>query len=129
MEKESFYITNHTKGKLKSLPFSKIKGHCVGQNFEVSLVFIGEKKARFLNYRYRKKKYVPNVLSFPLGNNSGEIFICPKQAARDAKKFGMNSEKFLPFLFIHALFHLKGLSHGSTMEKKEASVRKKFRIA
>ena len=46
----------------------------------------------------------------------------------EAKKFERTYENFLAFLFIHALVHLKGMDHGSTMESMEARYRKKFGI-
>ena len=125
---ETLSIVNLTKVRLKRLPFFKLKNYSVGETFEVSLVFIGEHLAKRLNKTYRGKDYTPNVLTFPLGKRSGEIFICPKRAEQDAKKFAMKKEQFLSFLFIHALIHLKGLPHGSTMKKKEAQIRKKFGI-
>ena len=35
---------------------------------------------------------------------------------------------FIAFLFIHGLFHLKGLTHGSRMERAEKTVRAHFHI-
>jgi Predicted metal-dependent hydrolase len=58
------------------------------------------------------------VLSFPLSESSGEIFICPSEA----KKTGFSIAE----LFIHALCHLKGMDHGVTMERTEAEICKEF---
>ena len=121
-------IKNLTKGKLPRLPFLDLKNECLGNHFEVSLVFVGEKRAHTLNKRYRGKKYIPAILTFPLNKESGEIFICSRQAKRDAKKFEMTHEQFLGYLLIHGLIHLKGEAHGSTMNRKEEQMRKKFGI-
>ena len=129
MTAKGFHITNQTKGKPPRLPFLEIKEYCLGKDFSVSLVFVGEKKARTLNHRYRGKDYVPDVLSFPLGNKEGEIFICLQATAREAKKFNTVPNKFIQYLFIHGLFHLKGLDHGSTMEKKEKRAKDRFNLA
>lgn len=44
---------------------------------ELSLVFVGKKKARGLNQRYRKMDYVPEVLAFPMDNEIlGDIVVC-----------------------------------------------------
>ena len=123
-----FHITNKTKSKIPPLPFNSIKEAVLGEKYELSLVFIGAKKSRELNKTYRAKDKVANVLSFPLTKNTGEIFISPAEAHKHAKEFGQNTTQFLGYLFIHGLLHLKGMEHGSTMEKAEKKVCKKFSI-
>jgi probable rRNA maturation factor len=112
-------ITNTTKGRLPSLPFTKIKDKVLGKEYELSLVFCADKLSKRLNKTYRKKDYPTNVLSFSISKNSGEIFI----NLRRLKGFSVG------YLFIHGLFHLKGLDHGYTMERAEEKVRKAFRIS
>lgn len=101
------------------LPYETIKNDVIGRNYKLSLVFIGEKRARTLNTETRDKTYVPNVLSFPLAPDVGEIYITPHVAKREAKKCKMTTRGYVGFLFIHALLHLKGFRHGATMEKAE----------
>lgn len=114
--------------KNKDLPFLKIANTVLAKNYDLSLVFIGDKYSRTLNRKYRKKDKVANILSFPISPDNGEIFINTNQAIKDAKKFNMQKNKFLIYLFIHGLLHLKGLSHGSKMERKEKEILKKFKI-
>jgi rRNA maturation RNase YbeY len=111
-------ITNTTKARLPSLAFAEIKNKVLGKNYELSLVFCADKLSRKLNSTYRQKDYPTNVLSFSISKNSGEIFI----NLRRLKGFSVGN------LFIHGLFHLKGLDHGYTMEKAEEKVRKAFRV-
>ena len=127
-ESETFTLKNMTKGELPSLPFVRMKESILGKKYETSLLFVGPKKAKELNLRYRGKSYTPNVLSFPTSNTTGEIVICPVVAKKEAKKFQRTYENFVGFLFIHALLHLKGFDHGSRMEKAEANLRKEFGI-
>ncbi|MFQ5662043.1 MAG: rRNA maturation RNase YbeY [Candidatus Paceibacteria bacterium] len=116
--KNNFSITKTIKGKLPSLPFENMKNEVLGKNYELSLVFIGTKKSQALNKKYRKKNKPADVLSFPLSKSTGEIFICPKTTKQES----------IGSLFIHGLMHLKGLRHGSTMERAEKKVRLKFSI-
>ncbi len=125
---ESFQILNMTKGALPSVPFAVIKDAILGKKYELSLVFCGNKKSKELNKIYRNKDYTPNVLSFPLDKNSGEIFINPHVAKKEAVKFDKNYKDFVGFLFIHGCLHLKGMEHGSRMEKAEEKFQKKFGI-
>lgn len=125
---ETFGITNKTKSTPPSVPFLAIKNEALGKKYNLSLVFIGERKSRTLNRTYRGKDKSTNVLSFTLDKNEGEIFITLKKSAKDAKKFDRDFTNFIAFLFIHALMHLKGFDHGSTMEKAEEKLRKQFSI-
>jgi len=101
-------IANLTKRKVPDLPFAKYLEKVLGQKYELSLVFCGPALTHKLNIERRHKDKVSNVLSFPLSKNSGEIFI--KLPATDFP---------VAQLFIHALLHLKGLTHGSKMETEE----------
>jgi len=121
-------IKNTTKGKLPSLPFTAIKNFALGENYELSLVFIGDKLSQKLNNQYRDKNKPADILSFPLTKTSGEIFINLRKARKDAKNYDRNPENFIAFLFIHGLIHLKGFEHSSKMELQEKKIREKFKI-
>ncbi len=79
-----------------------------------------------LNVERRGKSYTPNVLTFPLSDTSGEIFINLREAKRQAKKYGVPYREWTLKLFIHGLLHLEGMSHGDTMENKEQKLVKKY---
>lgn len=128
MNSESLTITNKTKGKLPRLPFLDMKNAALGKHYELSLVFIGERRSKKLNIAYRNKHKSGNVLSFPLDKKTGEIFICPARARREMKNFDRTYDNFIAFLFIHGLLHLKGMDHGSTMEKAEEKIRTQFGV-
>jgi len=128
MDSESLTIVNKTKGRLPSLPFVQMKDAVMGKNYELSLVFIGERRSKKLNIQYRDKHKSANVLSFPLDKKTGEIFITPARAKREAKSFDRTYSNFIAFLFIHGLYHLKGMDHSSTMEKAEEKIRAQFGV-
>lgn len=100
-------------------PYEQMKDDILGKGYELSLMFVGSVRAKQLNETYRKKSYVPNVLSFPLEKNIGEIYITPVVATKEAKSFDMTPRGYIGYLFIHGLLHLKGLDHGDTMDKAE----------
>lgn len=106
-----------------------MKAKILGESYDLSLVFVGETRARSLNMRYRHKNYVPNVLSFPLTKTAGEMFICPAVAKREAKKFHLSERGYVAFLFIHGALHLKGHDHSDTMEKLERKFLRTFQIS
>ena len=72
-----FDVTN--KSKLKppesGLFLKKIKEKILGAEYELSLVFSSNTLSQDLNNKYRDKNHPTNVLSFPLGENTGEIFM------------------------------------------------------
>ncbi|MGH7175585.1 MAG: rRNA maturation RNase YbeY, partial [Minisyncoccia bacterium] len=90
--------------------------------WELSLAFVSPTVARRLNSKLRGKRYTPNVLSYRVGPKHGEVIICKEVARREALHYGHSEPEHLLFLFIHALLHLKGMAHGSTMEKREQSL-------
>ena len=123
-----FDITNKTKSKPPRLPFCKMKKNVLGKKYELSLVFIGNKRSQKLNKQHRGIDKPTNILTFPLDKNEGEIFLDLTRAKTDAPLFDRNTKSFVGLLFIHGLLHLKGFSHGSTMEKEENKLCKKFSI-
>jgi probable rRNA maturation factor len=124
----TFSISSTVKKYPKKHPYEEMKRAVLGARYELSLVFIGNTRAATLNATYRKKTYSPNVLSFPLSDSAGEIFIAPKVAASEANKFNLSQDGYVAFLFIHGLLHLKGLDHGDEMDMLEKKYLKKFSI-
>ena len=128
IDSETFTITNTTMSTLPSVPFGAIKEASLGKKYSLSLVFIGHKKSRTLNKSYRGKDKSTNILSFSYEKNEGEIFINLNKARKEAVHFGRKFQNYISFLFIHGLMHLKGMRHGSTMERAEIKLRKRFHI-
>ena len=121
-------ITNTTKGKLPRLPFAKMTEAVLGKDYECSLVIVSPRKSRALNKTYREKDNSTNILSFPLDEEEGEIFLDLETSKKDAPSFDRIYVNFIGFLFIHALFHLKGYDHSPEMERQEKKICKMFNI-
>jgi probable rRNA maturation factor len=111
-------IRNLTRRKAPVFAFAGTSKRIL-PGWDISLVFTTPAHAKALNKQLRRKSYVPNVLSFPTGHKSGEIIICLDVAREQAPEYGMPYPEFVAYLFIHGLLHLKGMPHGSTMEKAE----------
>jgi len=121
-------ITSTVKKYPKNIPYDDIKRQILGDSYDLSLAFIGAKRAATINQQYRNKSYSPNVLSFPLDKQAGEIIICPSVADKEHSDFNLTPRGYIAFLFIHGLLHLKGYDHGDTMEKLERKHLKSFNI-
>jgi probable rRNA maturation factor len=109
-------------------PYEAILNEILGKSYTLTLAFIGETRAKALNKTHRNKAYTPNVLSFPLDTKTGEIYITPEVAKREAKKYAMTVSGYIGYLFIHGLLHLKGYDHGDTMEEAEQKYVRKFKL-
>lgn len=111
-------IRNFTRGPVPRLPFLEAVQKVV-PGWDISLVIAGKQRAQKLNKTLRNKEYVPNVLSYEVGERSGEIIVSPEIARREAPRYEHTEREHLLFLFIHGLLHLKGLHHGDIMDAQE----------
>ncbi|MEK7604464.1 MAG: rRNA maturation RNase YbeY [Patescibacteria group bacterium] len=120
-------IKNETRSALGGprLVYAKVAAEML-PGWELSLVFVGPTKARALNTSLRKKTYTPNVLSYVVGEKSGEIIICPSVARVEAASYGLNPADCILYFFIHGVLHIKGWRHGATMEKCEQELMARF---
>ncbi|MDO8620387.1 MAG: rRNA maturation RNase YbeY [bacterium] len=104
------------------------KNAVLGKRYELSVAFVTSSLMKAYNKKFRGKPVPTDILSFPLSALSGEILFSMAEVRKQAPLFGRTPENFLSFLFIHGLIHLKGYTHGSTMEAQEKKFRKKFNI-
>ena len=130
-----FEINSNLKKKEypKKIPYKKIKDYVLGNSYELSLVFIGDTLSHKLNLEFRGKDKATDILTFPVSDDMGEIFINLNYAYKKAKNFGREPENYIAFLFIHGLAHILGYDHenerdAEEMEKFEKKIRKKFKI-
>lgn len=124
----SVAIRKTYRGPLPRIPFEQIASSILGRKYDLSVVICSDGLAQRMNREYRNKAYSPNVLSFPLMIDEGEIFLNVQQAKREAREFGMPLRQRLALLFVHGCFHLKGLRHGRIMENKEQRILRAFRL-
>jgi probable rRNA maturation factor len=125
---DSFTFENTTQAVLPRVDFRVIKDEILGEDYELSFTIVDVKKMKTLNLMYRDKNCATDILSFPLSKNEGEIYICPSESLKEAKKFDRPYDNFIVFLFIHGCTHLKGFDHGGTMERLEIRYRKIFGV-
>jgi len=118
----------HSARSYPKHPYAEMKEAILGKTYSLSLIFVGGTRAQALNKKYRNATYVPNVLSFPLTDDTGEIYITPTVAQKEAHKFGMTPNGYIGYLFIHGLLHLKGYPHGATMDKAEKKFTARFHL-
>lgn len=84
----------------------------------ISVIFIGDKKMKELNFKYRGKNSVTDILSFPYLENEpagnlflGEIIINPKKVLSQAKQYNETFWQELDRILVHGILHLIGYDH------------------
>jgi len=93
---------------------------------EVTLRVVGVREAKKLNEKFRKKKYAPNVLSFPYSGGSGDIVLCHPVIAREAREQGKALRAHYAHMVVHGVLHLRGHDHlrrGEAARMERAEVR------
>ncbi len=93
---------------------------------ELTIVFLDPMPAKKMNFKYRKKDYATDVLSFEGASPQelGELVLCPKVLIRQAKEHELSFKAELAYMLIHGVLHLLGYDH----EKSEKEAQKMFRI-
>lgn len=85
-----------------SLTASRLK---LKQDLSVSVALVGAHAMKKLNFRYRHKNTITDVLSFEEVN---ELVLCLPQALKQARSEKHSLEQELVFLLTHGLLHLLG---------------------
>jgi len=118
----SRYPVNRKRIREKIRRFLQTKG--LIQEVEVSLSFVGDRKMKKLNSRYRKKRETTDVLSFSLTEGEisfpenennilrlGDIVISYPQARKQAGQYNILVDEEIDKLVEHGLMHLLGIHH------------------
>ncbi len=121
-------ISKTIRSRWSVIGYEEIVRAILGKKQNLSIVLIGDKKAQTLNKTYRNKNKSANILTFPLGENVGEIFINIAGVKKEAHLYDLTPSGYAKYLLIHGCLHLKGYAHGSTMDKAENKFLKKFSI-
>ena len=122
-------IKTTIRGSVPRIPFEAMAHAVLGANYTLSLVICGDHLAQRMNKEYRNKTYYPNVLSFPLDKKDGEIFLNIRKAAREAHQMDTTLTKRAALLYVHGLFHLRGMDHSDRMEREEQRILRQFHFA
>lgn len=84
------------------------------ENVLVGINFVGRDKAKALNIKFRNKRYIPQVLGFPLSKDKdvdgiirlGDIVICSQKAKYEAKFLKQTEEEILESWIGHGIDNL-----------------------
>lgn len=90
-------------------------------NKTLSIQFVGEKRIRELNKKYRGIDKATDVLSFGLeeGTDLGDIFICYSQIKKQAKIYQVEMKEEAARMITHGVLHLLGFDHQKKADEKK----------
>ena len=131
-------IANLTRGSLNKKCFKEVAEKVLkGENkkgCDLSIVFVGERRMRLLNRKYRSQDRPTDVLSFDQSQKFpvipgtkrelGEVVICPQTVRKNAEKFNSTFKEELTRVLIHGILHLLGYDHEKD-EKEAEKMREK----
>lgn len=117
---ESRYKVN--RKKIKQAIHEVLDDHKITSPCEVSLAFVGDRKMRSLNKKFRNLDKTTNILSFPLQEGEqtvlpanilrlGDIIISYPQLIKEASEEDMMVDERIDMLVRHGLLHLLGEHH------------------
>lgn len=93
----------------EALDYFKLK-----ENVELSVIFVGRKRAKELNIKYRQKDYIPQVLGFPMSKIAdadgyvrlGDVVICTEKLKYEVKFLKKSREEILTEWMVHGVENL-----------------------
>lgn len=120
MSKKNLILINHNKNwGLSEILVEKLAQKALvekgfSDNVELSVCFVGRKKARDLNIKYRQKDYYPQVLGFSMSKQKdidgkirlGDIVICTQKLKYEVKYQKSSLEKVLYEWLVHGVENL-----------------------
>lgn len=123
-------VTNTTK---KVPPFRgtflhDAKDLILKKKYELTVTFVGTSKMKSINTQYREIAKTTDILSFPIDETMGEIYLCMEYIEKKAKLFEMETESYVKYLVVHGMIHLLGHDHGDKMDELEKIYTKKLHI-
>src|SRR6476660_5399421 len=97
----------------------------------ISVAFVGPAAMEKLNRDFLSHGGPTDVISFGLARASkaspviGDIYICPRVAARNAKSLGISAKEELTRLVIHGTLHILGCDHPDGDERTTSTMWKR----
>jgi len=102
------------EGVVENLAKKALKHFGYLEETELSLYFVGRKKARDLNVKFRKMDYYPQVLGFPMNKERdadgfvrlGDVVICTQKLKYEARLFNKKISEVLEEWLVHGVENL-----------------------
>jgi len=117
---DNLILINHKKNwglsdvLVERLAKKALKEKGYNENVELSIYFVGRKKAKDLNVNFRKMSYIPQVLGFPMSKKAdadgkirlGDIVICTQKLKYEVEFQKSDLETVLYSWLVHGVENL-----------------------
>lgn len=92
----------------------------------LAITFLDKRRMRRLNAEYKHHDRPTDVISFalplPNGQLTGDIYICPWMAAREAHSRGIRVREELLRLVVHGTLHVLGYDHPEGEDRADSAM-------
>lgn len=92
---------------------------------DINIVLVGRNTILKINREFLQHNYVTDVISFYYDKDStilGEIYICPYQVKRNARRYSVLFEEELRRVIAHGMLHLYGYDDVTETERNEMKI-------
>ena len=83
--------------------------------FELSVTLVSDVRMRALNARFLRRRYLTDVIAFPLhgvaGRRAGDVYIAPGAARLSAREHRVSVRDEMTRLIVHGVLHTLGYDH------------------
>ncbi|MGZ3689994.1 MAG: rRNA maturation RNase YbeY [Pseudobdellovibrio sp.] len=95
------------------------------QKSELTVVFLTKAQIKKINFQFRKKDKVTDILSFASDdpNSLGELLVCHDVIAKQAGEHGHSVDAELLYMLIHGILHLLDYDHERSKEENHLMMR------
>lgn len=101
-----------------------------GRGWRLTLRFAPNAEARALNRRFRRRGYVPNVLTFAYPEiRSADIVICTPVVREQARRQGKSYAAHLAHMVVHGALHAIGHTHDHDADARRMEARERRLLA
>ena len=107
---------------------SHAKDTILKKKYELSITCVGQAKMQAINLKHRNIDKPTDILSFPIDDSIGEIYLCFDMIEKKAKLFNISTKEYTEYVLVHGMVHLLGLDHGDEMDALEKKFTKRLHI-
>lgn len=83
--------------------------------FELSVTLVSDVRMRALNTRFLRRRYLTDVIAFPLnsvgGGRAGDVYVAPGAARLSAREHRVSVRDEMTRLVVHGVLHTLGYDH------------------
>ncbi|ADM89791.1 hypothetical protein ZICARI_187 [Candidatus Zinderia insecticola CARI] len=129
-------INNFKKLKIKLYKIYFYIYKVIEKSIKINIIFINKSKIKKINFTFKKKKNVTNILTFKNIYNKiiidSNIYICLKILKKECKNKNIKLKNYFFYIIMHGILHSYNFKHNNfknykEMKKKEIYFKNKIK--